>query len=512
MASGTHVISTGADGRLLAADGAFARPGDLRDLTAIVAEALRHDRIVLHVHGGLVDARSGLAGAQRLTPVYTDAGAYPLFFVWRSGAVETIRNNVLEIAREEVFDRLVRRVLSWAVGATRDAGGGARGVGAARPSPAELDEELLARRRTSQPGQGREPFPGSIAAGTAVRGLDAADEAAFLGDVESDPELRRELTAVLAGRGRLGPERAGARGGAAGAATGSSRMDDAVLAELAVDRPVGGRDPFGMALLARKALQVLRAVLHRYRTQTDSGVYPTVVEELLRAFYLGELGGALWSTMKRDTLDAFGPGEDRAARLVLEQISGALASGASRSRVTLVGHSTGAVFIDNLLTAASRVWPVTAPVQVCLLAPACTTERFAAMLDSAEKLIGRFRMFTMTDEAEQADRLVGAVYPRSLLYLVSGLLERDREQSSVAPVLGLARYLGPGLDRLLASDLGRDARLDTVRAFCAAPGRVVPSPTVGAPVDGASSTARDHGAFDGDPAVLASLQSLIRSL
>jgi len=256
-------------------------------------------------------------------------------------------------------------------------------------------------------------------------------------------------------------------------------------------------------------------VLLRYRTQTDSGVYPTVVEEVLRAFYLANVGGALWNAMKKETLDTFAAGHtDRGGALVLDQLAVAYANGAA-VRTTLVGHSTGAVFIDNLLTAVARSyrepWAISAPFQVCYLAPACTTQHFAQTLDAAGHLIGRFRMFTMTDDAERADRLVGAVYPLSLLYLVSGLLERDREASAVAPVLGLSRYLAAqGLERLLASELATAARLAAVRKYSGGTGRVVLSPTLDA-LEGARSSEISHGAFDDDELVRGSLAQLIRS-
>src|SRR5258708_20593973 len=46
--------------------------------------------LVVHFHGGLVDREAGLAGAQQLPPIYTAAGAYPLFVVCGSGCREVI--------------------------------------------------------------------------------------------------------------------------------------------------------------------------------------------------------------------------------------------------------------------------------------------------------------------------------------------------------------------------------------------------------------------------------------
>jgi hypothetical protein len=514
-----HVISTGPDGVLVG-----MTP---EDVTAVMNRALQSDRLVIHFHGGLVDEARGMKVAEGLLPVYADAGAYPMFFVWRAGALEIVRNNIREIAREELFDRLLRRVLGWAVGKVRGEEEGGRGGPMQRPSQQELDEQLLARRRLTDPDLGSEPFadesttPQLELAGGEGEPLELtpAEERQFLAEVQTDAQLQQVVAGVVAHRDIEWTDLEGARG-IPDAEPVPSMIDDAVLTQIAEGTDdEGARGLLSTTVLAKKALQVLRAVLLRYRTQTDSGVYPTVVEEVLRAFYLANVGGALWNAMKNETLDTFAAGHtDRGGGLVLDQLTAAYAQGAT-IRTTLVGHSTGAVFIDNLLTAVarshqdgSRPWPAAAQFQVCYLAPACTTQHFAQTLDAAGHLIGRFRMFTMTDDAERADRLVGAVYPRSLLYLVSGLLERDREASAVAPVLGLSRYLAAqGLERLLTSELSATARLDAVRKYSGETGRVVLSPTAPNAVEGARSSAVSHGAFDDDEMVRGSLTQLIRS-
>jgi hypothetical protein len=75
-----------------------------------------------------------------------------------------------------------------------------------------------------------------------------------------------------------------------------------VLDELAATDE-GARGLVGAIALAKKAVEVLAHVIRRFRGGTDHGVYPTVLEELLREFYLANVGGALWATIKRETLD-----------------------------------------------------------------------------------------------------------------------------------------------------------------------------------------------------------------
>jgi hypothetical protein len=480
-----RIISTGADGRLV---GMTAT-----DLEAVVDAAAASPRVVVYFHGGMIGEQVGRRIATNLEPVFTEAGAYPVFFVWRSGAAEIIRGNLL-------------------VGKVEGAVLGGRGGGPADDE--RVKDELAARRRHTAPEAGEEPFAGLEPGGAAGgRGgvdaeaftLTADEERQFLAEVESNAGLTRAAAAEAP-------------------------------VELAPVAPDGSRGLISTALLAKKALQALRAVLARYRNQTDSGVYPTVVEEILRAFYLSEVGGALWEAMKQETSDTFAPtATDRGGGLFLKRLASRMGDGAA-PRITLVGHSTGAVFIDHLLTTVARertadatVWPQDLQFQVAYLAPACTTRHFAQALDSAGSLVGaggsvaagglvgRFRMFALTDAAERADRLVGAVYPRSLLYLVSGLLERDENGSAVAPLLGLARYLAPeGVDRLLTSPLGAGAGLSAVRDFCSATWadggpRVVLSPTAAGAAAGVGASSTTHGGFDDDPLVRASLQELIRT-
>jgi hypothetical protein len=517
MALADHLVVSGADGRLVGRSP--------QDLAQLLDGALSHRRVVVHVHGGLVDEAAGTRVAASLLPVYSQAGAHPLFFVWQAGIREILRNNILEIAREELFERLLRRVLGWAVGRVRSEEEGVRGAGAVLPSETELRSELGRRQRLTDPDAGAEPFADQPLPdanlppdGTAFV-LPAEEEAEFLRQVAGDVELEQQVAGAAADRELEWGNTDGTRGAPAVERV-PSRIDQDVLAEIAAGEEEGARGLVSTAVLARKALQVLRSVLLRYRTQTDSGIYPTVVEEVLRAFYLGNVGGAIWHALKKETDDTFSPDHaDRAGRMLLTRL--AVRRPDDGPRMTLVGHSTGAVFIDNLLSAAARGRPTeagarsgsrSAAFQVCFLAPACTTQHFGQTLDVADDLIGRFRMFTMTDAAERADRLVGAVYPRSLLYLVSGLLERDRGSSAVAPVLGLSRYLrADGLDRLLASDEAVTARLARVRRYTAEEDRLVLSPTAADALVGARSSARTHGGFDEDALVRASLVQLIES-
>ena len=111
-------------------------------------------------------------------------------------------------------------------------------------------------------------------------------------------------------------------------------------------------------------------------------------------------------------------------------------------------------------------------------------------------------MFTMGDGYEKKDHLLGQLYPRSLLYFISGVLEKDPD----VPILGMQRFLSgtrpfdaPALKQI--DDFLESAGSD----------RLVLSVTpAGVPV-GLRSGSRRHVDFDDDLPTLESLKEMIRA-
>ncbi len=497
------------DARTLAHIVRTGRNGELDDMTEADVHALADrvsgaERIVLHFHGGLNSRADGEATAGRWLPIYEGAGAHSVFFVWESGFIDTIGHNLDEIARDEIFAKLLKWLLKYAVGKVRQ-DEGARAVDVIPvPPDREVNAELATR------DAGREPYEQLSPAD--VSGDLTDDEAeAFRRGIEQDADLQGALEAALATR-HPATTATGTRGLPVRiSASGATLLDPAVLEEMEreVGQQEGSRGLISAAFIAKKACQVLVSVLRRYRAHTDSGVYPTVLEELLRAFYLANAGGAIWNAMKKETADTF---EDaappRGGRLFLDALAQKLSAGAM-PEITLVGHSTGAVFIDNFLgelargaAAGDRNWPDGVKFQVVLLAPAATFRHMTDGWPAAAPRVRRLRMFTMYDTNEQADHLVGSLYPRSLLYFVCGVVERDRQQESVIqPLVGLNRYYG--------DSFAEWPDLTTLRDYMGAEQRVVWSPTApGSPL-GRRSQAVTHTGFNTDTEVAQSVAALV---
>jgi len=77
------------------------------------------------------------------------------------------------------------------------------------------------------------------------------------------------------------------------------------------------------------------------------------------------------------------------------------------------------------------------------LAPAATCKTLSTMLTlhAAAPLFGAFRMYSLTDDTEHGYYEVPVLYPGSLLYIISGLLEsEDDGGSGDMPLVGMQRY------------------------------------------------------------------------
>ncbi|MEV0321428.1 hypothetical protein ACIBKX_34400 [Streptomyces sp. NPDC050658] len=473
------------------------------DIDALVAGLKDRPRVVLHFHGGLIDDTLGFATADRLAPVYEAAGADPVFFVWSSGLLETLRGNLPQILNESVFHTLLSRVTRYATGLVFQEPG-QRALGAvATPAPRAVAAEL------AQVRAGHEPYA-RLTAPAEVPELSEDEQRQLAAELSADTELAERTREIVESVAPAPAERAAAaRDAIGGRAAAATLMSPDVVAELADRAETGERALVSTALLVRKTVRVVTAVVGRFRQRTDHGLYPTVVEEILREFYLASVGAAIWDAMKRQTAETFTVSDEvRAGRYFLDRFGELLASG-TRPRVTVVGHSAGAVFIGNLLDDIARRRaatddPVPADFRirdVVLLAPACTVAHLAPVVRRQSELFDRFRMFTMTDPAERADHLVPFLYPRSLLYFISGVLERDpAKRPAVVPIAGMQRWF------LDTAAVGPDS--DDLRGFL----RADPARTVWSPGDGGlglRAGAQSHVAFDNDPQVLASVADML---
>jgi hypothetical protein len=471
---------------------------DLQRILKQAADAAHPAGLAIHFHGGLVKKQSAAEIAGRLAPAYAEAGAYPLFYIWESGLIETLRNNLADIARDSVFQELVKKAAEWVL---KQMGSDVvtRGSGAAVNADKlreEFDEWFA--------GTAAEPpvtlgAPRSTGYKTRAAVPDEDDLAAGIeAELDNDERFQEVMAGLYVASGR--GTQAITRSGAPAAAHVDSLVDKKALDEMFPQAGSGAtRGVLAWFKVAKFVAKIVVNVVKRHLSDRDHGGYTTIVEEVLRAAYLDKVGEVIWRSMKKDTADAFGPDPDCVGTATLRQLAGLAAAGKSFPKITLIGHSTGAIYIDHWLEHAATVLPGAA-FDVILLAPANRCDDFAAILGKRPGSVRNFRMFAMKDEVEQQDRLVPIVYPRSLLYLVSGVLEGEPD----VPIMGMQRFIA------LQETFGQDKfpGVYGVRDwFGKMASRTVWS--LDERVSGLGSKAGKHGEFDNEEATIASVKWIL---
>jgi hypothetical protein len=496
------------------------------DVDAIVQQIKVDSRghLVLHFHGGLVNKAAGFGKTARLAPAYREH-AYPVFYVWESGFIEAIRNNLRELWDEPVFKQLVRKLLEYAL---QRLGGinGARSIAAGNVDPrkvrATVDAFWTHPDREHVPYRGFDPVADEAASRSAAHTVD-------LDEIQADLETDADFAAAFATLPDLPPHTRSAFA-ATGAVERRSPFSEAVADRVAEQAGARGLISwFKVALLVKR---ILVNLLSRYGSQRDHGLYATVVEEIVREVRLGgsglnEWGKALqWNRMKQDALDAFGPDPDlHAGTTLLHRLNLAMADGLALPRITLIGHSTGAIYIAHWLAKAHAMLPPSVRFDLVFLAPAISYELFDRTITEYGQRIGQFRMFCMRDELERDDQVWGNdselpegmdwrrfVYPSSLLYLVSGILEsRQGDDGELVdepdmPLLGLERFFAR---TAVYGDQAFPA-VARVRAWLSQqPHRLVWSKAEGQAA-GLNCGSHDHGGFDDDATTLESLAAMLK--
>lgn len=470
-------INVGPEGRFRQSGSIFSRPSDVDYLLGDALEG--RTKLVLHFHGGLVSEAAGKAIAEAMASHYGNSAA-SVGLVWETGIVEVFRDNLRKIHSLKAF----RKALSWVIAKALPALGAEEGARGA--AGAIVDHRAIERLLATEAGVTAldAALSSEAVANTAklrARGGDAetplieeavADELAL--DLSSDPELLEMVERRTEG-------------------------GDAIADQLPSDAAERG---ISLLALAGFLAKLVIAVVRRYRQDTHHDLVATAVEELLRAAYLAEVGQFAWAEMKHK---AFGMWADDGPQPNMEgHVGGYLLRRLEVLRQTrpevsvdLVGHSAGSIAIAHMFRAIEDQRRDIAIRNVAFLAPAVRLDVFAAEIARRPDRFARFRSFTMCDDWEKRDKLVSELYPRSLLFFISGLLE-DRPG---VPLAGLARHI----TRRSAT---AGPEFDDIRAWLAASDRLVLSPSADTAGSGLRTRSARHGDFDNDPITLASLLAL----
>jgi hypothetical protein len=131
----------------------------------------------------------------------------------------------------------------------------------------------------------------------------------------------------------------------------------------------------------------LGRIVYRFNTGHDHGLYTTVIEELLIALRLDEkVGRPIWRKMKTVIDHAFDPVPAAGGTAFVERLC---AVWRPTLRVTLIGHSAGAIYVQRMVEALNARLPEGSMLQVAviLLAAAMTFARMNEGLSVLRKRV-----------------------------------------------------------------------------------------------------------------------------
>ena len=415
---------------------------DLDHLFATLATDKNRDRLVLHFHGGLVDFVSGMTAAEDITKLYADVAAYQVFFLWQTALFDVLSEktfldaicpNISQVFNDPFFQQVLLRVTQFVKGKFDATNGGAIDRWLDLPSKEEVLEEL------KNPKDGQEPYSDidSTALPEDTR-LHRQEEKVFREHLtHNDPVLKQHAQDLVIKHAPAALKEKISMHTTATAVSSppfSLTFIEHFLAEIR-DIALEEIEEVANFFIIGRCITVLNRVLDRFAQRRDHGVFPTIVEEILREFFIGKVGKEVWDGIKKEAADTFGTSPACTGTAFLRGLR-TYCDTNPNAHITLVGHSAGGIYICEFLQHAHAFLPQNVTFDVILLAPANSYKLFSDTLKTYQSRIQAVRIFAMSDDLEQKDALIPGVYPLSLLYLVSGILEDEAD----TPILGMQRY------------------------------------------------------------------------
>jgi hypothetical protein len=344
------------------------------------------NHLCVFFHGGLVSRSKGLDTASRLIGDYTNKGAYPFFFIWNSGIWNSGLLDALQRAMQPYDNPVFWIIVNFTFGIV------------ARKIKAALDN-----KRLRFPARGR--------------------------------SLKQLATLARA------YDQAWAK--SAGAQLGCSQRELDQFARFIANAekktlPVGRR-MFHRANLFG-ADNPLARIFYRLNTIHHHEVYTTIIEELFIAAGLAAVvRKEIWLQMVGSIDSSFKSGSTAGGTAFVDHLYNSWTNNPTL-RVTLIGHSMGAIYVQRIIEALNARLPKGSTVQpeVILLAAAISFARMNATLSVLRKRVSELRVFALDDRTESSYFEIWPLYDKSLLYIVCSLCEDD--QNADKPLVGMERY------------------------------------------------------------------------
>lgn len=457
---------------------------NLQDLENLFKHLKEKDtkKLVIHIHGGLNNEATGMEIASRMAVNMSAVEAHNVSFVWESGLIETLKDNWRDIGLDSgLFQKIVNfvfRKLTKKLGVELGAKNGHQ-----YDFSYEQAELKLSKILVGEEGDIDEQSNIEISLDEFSKELTNIEFTAM------EDSITQEVNSELAANNELRKE-----------------IDTAISMEQSNTERAKGLSGLSFAIAIGK---IVYNVVMRYRKNTAHGFHATIIEETLRYLGLATIGESVWKAMKNKTKLMW---EDNpASNSDLEKRPGyeflvrlnELMSNNPQLKLDVVGHSAGAVAISYLLKNINT--PAYGNIKIrniALLAPAVTMDLFEEGVIKNSQKFESLYIYTMKDELERRDTLVDKLsflYPSSLLYFISGVLEDEVDKS----LIGMHRFFK---DHVPGSNSNVEDRC--AEFINSSPKtKLALSKTIG--IEGLETESLDHGMFDNDSKTLKSLRFIV---
>jgi hypothetical protein len=230
-------------------EGVLSEPGatNLRQAFNLV-ETQGATHLCIFFHGGLVPQNAGLKTAHELRTTFEEGGAYPFFFIWRSGLLDAIEGILRPKVEHEAFVAAANRAVKTV----------------ALKMTATLNAEPTLKRLHLTARSLRET-----------------------------PMTLEQLEAFAEPFDRAWAMQGGAQLGVTAA-----ELDHLVELVLNLEKGVAPRARLFKASQRAALRHGIAKVFQRLNSKHDHGLYTTVIEELLLSIGVGGAAAAIWQEMK----------------------------------------------------------------------------------------------------------------------------------------------------------------------------------------------------------------------
>ncbi|RCS28101.1 hypothetical protein DUT90_01985 [Polaribacter sp. WD7] len=455
------------------------------DVDAII-ELLRTNNqreLGLYFHGGLVKDTAGIQSAKIMNSKITESGLHPISFVWETGIFDVLREKLDKIGRKTLF-KIIQRIIVRRLG----------------------DRIPLSKNREAIKEITYSEIEFELSKKTPFKNYVINDNYRVLEDNNFQTEDEMVITLEEDIKKDVLENPILIEGLDIG------EVDDIIYDNKYTLEKSMSRDAPFLGGFFWSIAKIVYNIILRFKRDNDHGFYATMIEEIFRRYYVAKIGASIWQEMKDKAKEMWKSNTGRsgnnlyAGTYLLTKLN-ELGTIENPIIINLIGHSAGSIAICYLIKEVQENYPHIKVNNLVFLAPACRSELFDEYVVQKTERFNEIRIFTMSDEYERKDTLIDGfsiVYPHSLLYFISGILE-DAGKNPDAHILGLERHVN-------WQKYMKHSHLKNINTYLndTQKNRLVLSVSKTNEV-GLSSNAIDHGDFDDNPNTLTSIVHILKN-